>query len=171
MITRRPVSSGNTSCSRHSVSPAARRLRQASLNCRNRPSAAPIPAKLRPWQSSRPSPRIAARGLVGGADPQVGLERDHARGEPCQNDGEIGALGLRRLLGLLLVLAGAAQPLGHVVERMHQETHLVVRGERQSRVEVALRDGAGAFHEVLDRLDEALRGEDRAVPGGQQRQQ
>ena len=54
---------------------------------------------------------------------------------------------------------------------MHEEAHLVVRGERQPRVEVALRDGARALHEVLDRLHEALGREDRAVPGGEQRQQ
>ena len=111
------------------------------------------------------------RRSVGGAHAQVGLERDHARGQSRQDDREIGALGFGGLLRELLVLPRPAQPLGHVVERVHQEAHLVVRGERQARVEVALRDRARALHQVLDRLHEFLRGEDRAVPRRQQRQQ
>ena len=44
-------------------------------------------------------------------------------------------------------------------------------GQRQARVEVALRDRARALDQVLDRLHQPLRGEDRAVPGGEQREQ
>jgi len=130
-----------------------------------------MPAKLRPWLPVEPLAEDAARGLVRRADPEVGLKRDHARGEPREHDREIGPLGLRHLLCCCWSSRATTQALGHVVEGVHEEAHLVVRGERQPRVEVALGDGARALHEVLDRLDETLRGEDRAVPGGEQRQQ
>ncbi len=63
------------------------------------------------------------------------------------------------------------QPLRHVVERMHEETHLVVRRQGQLRVEVALCHCARALHEILDRLHEPLCREDRPVPRREQRQQ
>ena len=108
---------------------------------------------------------------VRGTHAQVWLEGHDSGREAREDDRQVGTLGLRRLLRALLVLACAPQPLGHVVERVHQEAHLVVRRERQARVEVALRDGARALDQVLDRLHQPLRGKDRAVPRGEQRKQ
>jgi hypothetical protein len=103
-----------------------------------------------------------------GAHAQIGLERDHARRQAREDHREVRALGLGILLGAPLRLACAAQTLGHVVERVHEKAHLVVRRQWQPRVEIALGDGPGALDEVLDRLHEALRREDGAVPRGEQ---
>jgi hypothetical protein len=65
----------------------------------------------------------------------------------------------------------APQALGHVVEGVHQEPHLVARGQRQARPEVALADRARALDEVLHRTHQALRGVDRAVDGRQHGEQ
>ena len=64
-----------------------------------------------------------------------------------------------------------AEALGHVVERGHEEPELVARGQRQLGVVVALGDRAGAGDQILHRLDQALRGEERAVNGRDQRHQ
>ncbi len=59
------------------------------------------------------------------------------------------ALALHRLLAARGLFAGATQALRHVVERMHEEAHLVARRQRQARTEVALTDRARAGDEVL----------------------
>ena len=64
---------------------------------------------------------------------------------------------LDRLAAQRGLLAGAPQALGHVVERMHQEAHLVARGQRQPRAEVALADRARAGDQVLHRPRQPLR--------------
>jgi len=110
----------------------------------------------------------AGRG-IGRAHGQVRLERHDARGEARENDGEVGPLGLGGLLRPHLGFAGPPQSLRHVVEGVHEEAHLVMRGERQPGVEVAFCNRAGALHEVLDRLHQLAGHEDRTVPGGEQR--
>ena len=171
MMTWRPLSTWKLSWSRHSTSPAASRARQDSANCLSRPVARTELAQVLADAALEFLAEDRARRAVRGAHAQVGLERDHAGGEAREDHGEVRALGLGRLLRADLVRAGAAQPLGHVVEGMDEEAHLIVRRERQSRVEVALGHRPGSLHEVLDRLHQLLRGEDRPVPGREQRQQ
>ena len=112
-----------------------------------------------------------AGGLVRGAHGAIGLQRNDAGRQAREDDCEVGALGLDRVLTAPRLLARTRQPLRHVVERMHQDAHLVVRGERQAHVEVALRDRARAGHEILDRTHQTPRGPERAVQRGEQRQQ
>ena len=81
------------------------------------------------------------------------------------------ALALDGLLAVRGFLARAPQALGHVVEGVHQEAHLVARGQRQARAEIALADRARARDQILHRPHQALRGEDGAVDGREHRQQ
>jgi hypothetical protein len=52
------------------------------------------------------------------------------------------------------VLAGAREPLRHVVERVHEKSDLVARRRLHARCEVSACDGARALHQQLDRRDE-----------------
>ena len=106
-----------------------------------------------------------------GAHTQVRLERHDAGREPREDDRQVGTLGLGGLLRELLVFARATEALGHVVEGVHEKAHFIVRGHRQACIEVALRDGACPLDEVLDGLHQPLGGENRAIPGREQRQQ
>jgi len=75
-------------------------------------------------------PRIAPAALVGGAHHHAAVDGEHAGREARQDDGEALALALHRLLAVGRLGARPPQPLGHVVEGVHQETHLIARGER-----------------------------------------
>ena len=168
---RRLDSPCSTSCSRHSVWPASRCALQAASNCSN--SVLPVPASASglPMTLSTSTPRIvhaawfAVRMVRSGSSEMTPVDK------PRENDREIGALGLDRLLAAPRLFARARQPLGHVVERMHQDAHLVVRGERQAHVEIALRDRARAGDQILNRTHQAPRSPERAVQRGEQRQQ
>ena len=112
-----------------------------------------------------------ARGLIGGADPQIRLEAM----TPVDRRARITARFARSLSTACWLarrfLARAREPLRHVVERVHEKAHLVARRERHARVEVAVGDRARAGDEILNRQHEALRREERAVDGRQQRHQ
>ncbi len=109
--------------------------------------------------------------LVGVANGQVGLERQHACREARQDDFEVGAFRLHERLAQGRLAARRRKSLRHVVERADQEPDFVTRRRRQARVEVAHGDGARAGDEVLDRRDEAPRQHERAIDGGEQAQQ
>ena len=112
-----------------------------------------------------------ARGVIGGPDPKIGLERHDARRQAREDHLELAPLALDLLLALPRVLAGSREPLRHVVERMHEEADLVARRRRHARREIAARDGSRALHQQLDRRDEAAREEERAIDGREQRDQ
>ena len=109
--------------------------------------------------------------LVRRAHGHRAIDREHAGRQARQDDGEARALALHRLLAVRGLGARAPQPLGHVVEGVHQEAHLVARGQRQARGEVALAHRARALDQVLHRAHQALRGVDRQVDGRQHGQQ
>jgi hypothetical protein len=113
----------------------------------------------------------AAGRVVGAAQHQVAADGDDAGSQARQDDRQPLAFSFHRRLAARGLLARAAQPLGHVVERMHQEAHLVARRQRQARAEVALADRAGTRDQVLHRSRELLGGVDSAIYRGKHCQQ
>ena len=87
--------------------------------------------------------------MIGDAHGERAVEREHAGRQARENDREPRALALHGLLAARGLLVRAPQTLGHVVEGVHQEAHLVARRQRQARVEVALADRARAGDQVL----------------------
>ena len=169
---RRPAPVWNVNCSRHSGTPPAKRCWHASANWRAR-----LCGRRRPRPAARRrAPRGRRRGCMLAARLAM-RTRQSGSSEitPVDRRARITARLARSVSAACCARRWSsrarAQALGHVVERMHEEAHLVVRGQRQARVEIALRDRARALHQVLDRLHEPLRREDRAVQGRQQRQQ
>jgi hypothetical protein len=101
--------------------------------------------------------------MIDGADGAIQLQRYHPGGQPRQNDGEIGAFSFHCLLATRGVLTRTGQPLGHVIEGMHQDAHLVVGGEWQAHIEVAFGDCTNAGHQILDGPYQASRRPESAV--------
>src|SRR5688572_19571136 len=107
--------------------------------------------------------------MVGRSDSKIGLQRHDPRRQAREDDLELAPLALDLLLALASVLAGASEPLRHVVEGVHEETDLVARRRGYARGEVAARDGPRRLHEQLDRRDEAPREIERTVNRREQR--
>ena len=124
-----------------------------------------------PTAASEVDTEDGARRLIRGAHRQIRLQRDDAGRQPRQDHGQSRPFRLDGLLAAPRLLARPREALGHVVEGGHQETELIARRQRQLGVVVALRHRAGAGDEVLHRLDQPLRGEERAVHRRDQRHQ
>ena len=171
MSVRRPPAPSRSSCSRHSSRPAAKRTASAATNWPRRSLLGGQLRQRAPGGGRQVRAEDGAGGLVGDAHRQRAVDRQHAGRQARQDDRQALALALHRLLAVRRLVARAPQALGHVVEGVHQEAHLVARGQRQARAEVALADRARARDQVLHRAHQALRGIDGAVDGRQHRQQ
>jgi hypothetical protein len=165
------VSVRSVSCSRHSVSLAARCF--CRISCSSASSGWPA-AHFRERPTLRAGEVDAedgARGVVRDADAEVRLQRDDAAREAREHDRERRALGLGRRTVTLSLLARAGELLRHVVERGDEVADLVVRRALDARVEVALRDGPRAGDQVLHRAHEPLGEIQGAVHRREQRHQ
>ena len=112
-----------------------------------------------------------ARRLVGTEQLQLRIDHQHAARESREDHREPLALALDRLPTQRGFLTAAPQPFGHVIERVHQESHLIARGQRQAGPEITLAHGAGAGDQILDRTRQPLRRPDRSVDRRQHRDQ
>ena len=171
MSVRRPPAPSRSSCSRHSSRPAAKRTASAATNCPRRSLPAASSGSARPVAADRSVPRIAPAASLAVRTVRSRSMASTPVDRRARMIARRVALALHRLLAVRRLRARAPQPLGHVVEGVHQKAHLVARGQRQARGEVALADRARALDEVLHRAHQALRGVDRAVDRRQHRQQ
>ena len=158
-------------CSRHSSRPAAKRTASAATNWPRRSLLAASSGSVRPVAAERSVPRIAPAASLAMRTVSIAIDAEHAGRQAREKNRETRALALHGLLAARRFFARAAQALGHVVERMHEEAHLVARRQRQARAEIALADGARAGDEILHGTREPLRREDRAVDGREHREQ
>ena len=108
------------------------------------------------------------RGMVGGDEAVVAVQREHAGGQPPQHGFEVGALRLDETLARARLVMRPLELAGHVVERRDQEPDLVPGRARELGLEVPAGDRPGALGEILQRGDHAPRGAERGVHRGEQ---
>jgi hypothetical protein len=105
---------------------------------------------------SRRDPEVALGRRVDGADAAFRIRGDHARLDRSEHDLHVPSALLAFRVGRVDALASVAQVLGHAIERLDQESHLVVRGLRHHHVEVPAGDLGVALGQGSDRSGDAL---------------
>ena len=108
------------------------------------------------------------RGMVGGDEAAVAIEREHSGGQPPQHRFEVCALCLDETLACARLVMRPLELAGHLVERCDEESDLVPGRARELGLVVPAGDRLGALGEILQRDDHAPRGAERGVHRGEQ---
>ena len=105
--------------------------------------------------------RVGSR--IGSLQDQLSIDGDDAGGQSRQDHRESLALSIDRLPTTLSLLSSTSQTLGHIVERLNEKAHFVVRTQRYARGEISFGHRARTSHQILHRLEQHFGRVDRTV--------